>query len=180
MWTSFMQLNIHRRIILAISAVRIRYIYIEGHWTLVLPQNCLVGVITTTTPYYIQVDLKAGRSQEMADQGKDLAPRWTGDVGDGDRLSFSFSLPLCFLVSNLEVITSQCCVLLHGKWRTKHHGMIFIELTHIAHNTVHYNFPFGHYSLERRGIYNGTKKWGPRSEYQRHVKPGSTELSTYV
>ena len=154
-----MQLNIHRRIILDTSAVRIMYTYIEGLWTLVLPQNCLVGVITTNTPYYIQVNLKAGRSQEMADQGKDLAPPWTGDVGDSDRFSFSFSLPFCFLVSNLEVITtSRHCVLLHGKWRTKHHGMIFIELTHIAHNTVHYNFPFGHHSLKRRGIYNGTNK----------------------
>ena len=46
--------------------------------------------------HFTLVNLKAGRSQEMAAQGQGLAPRRAGDVGDGVRLSFSFPLTLCF------------------------------------------------------------------------------------
>lgn len=51
--------------------------------------------------------LKAERSQDMAGWGQDLAPPWT-NVNNGDRLIFPFSWTLCFLMSNLEVITQDC------------------------------------------------------------------------
>lgn len=43
----------------------------------------------------------------MSGRGQNLAPPWT-DVSDGDRLIFPFSWTLCFLMSNLEVITQDC------------------------------------------------------------------------